>query len=161
MYGYRREELSFFLPEVIQINIIWLNLLPRISQSNVCNWPSIIRLTSEIEHNRIIVSLSWHSGYIISNRSLSTRTVDCGLRTTRTNLQQRPFLSRLALKRYSCIRKLKTSTLNSVYVLPFCRKISYPFIKIYLYGLVIYKEEIGHQKVLLLHMETGSLLNSI
>ena len=70
------------------------------------------------------------------------------------------FLSRLALKRYSCIRKLKTSTLNSVYVLPFCRKISCPFIKIYLYGLVIYKEEIGHQKVLLLHMETGSLLNS-
>ena len=121
-----------FLLEVIQINIIWLNLLPRISQSNVCNWPSIIRLTSEIEHNRIIVSLSWHCGYIISNRSLSTRTVDCGLRTTRTNLQQRPFLSRLALKEYSCIRKLKTSTLNSVYVLPFCRKISCRFLKIYL-----------------------------
>lgn len=35
MYGYRREELSSFLLEVIQINIIWLNLLPRISQSNV------------------------------------------------------------------------------------------------------------------------------
>ena len=161
MYGWILEGGTFiFLLEVIQINIIWLNLLPRNSQSNVCNWPSIIRLTSEIEHNRIIVSLSWHSGYIISNRSLSTRTVDCGLRTTRTNLQQRPFLSRIALKEYSCIRKLKTSTLNSVYVLPFCRKISCPFIKIYLYDLVIYKEEIGHQKVLLLHMETGSLLNS-
>lgn len=35
MYGYRREELSSSLLEVIQINIIWLNLLPRISQSNV------------------------------------------------------------------------------------------------------------------------------
>ena len=151
-------------------------------------------MTSEIEHNRIIVSLSWHSGYIISNRSLSTRTVDCGLRTadnenqpTTTSIagadlgegcgrctpspevtcgfliqlvfykkktmwfigveveqetsspppKKHPgsapaFLSRLALKRYSCIRKLKTSTLNSVYVLPFCRKISCRFVKIYL-----------------------------
>ena len=43
-------------------------------------------MTSEIEHT-IIVSLSWHSGYIISNRSLSTRTEDCGLRTADCGLR--------------------------------------------------------------------------
>ena len=128
IYGYRREELSFLL-EVIQINIIWLNLLPRISQSNVCNCPSIIRLTSEIEHNHHC--LPFLALWLCNFQSVIINT-DCGLRTTRTNLQQRPFLSRLALKRYSCIRKLKTSTLNSVYVLQFCRRISCRFLKIYL-----------------------------
>ena len=91
------------------------------------------RLTLEIEHNRIIVSLSWHSGYNFQSVMIKYRlwTADCGQREPTYN-NVHSFVDSLFKKRYSCIRKLKTSTLNSVYVLPFCRKISCRFVKIYL-----------------------------
>ena len=44
------------------------------------------------------------------------------------------------VNRYSCIRKLKTSTLNSGYVLPFCRKMSCRFVKIYNLSLCTYEK---------------------